>query len=113
MISADQLTHYRTLASSSASRADDAGRLARALSDVLDGIEDVEKMHAQYLAEDSAENGAYDFCDEATSEAMHHAATCALAHAVWILRNTREERERQRRETFERCGLPMPDREED
>jgi Tfp pilus assembly protein PilN len=93
-----------------ASRVTDAqreriGQLESECERLRQSIEDVEGLHAQHQAENTVADGTYDYCDEEMAESRHQAATCALANAVWILRHSREEREQQRREAFERAGL--------
>jgi DNA-binding SARP family transcriptional activator len=69
-----------------------------------ESIEDVERLHAEHLADCTVEDGTYDYCDEEMAESRHHAATCALAHALYILRNGREERDAKRREVLAQIG---------
>jgi hypothetical protein len=69
-----------------------------------ESIEDVERLHAEHRADCTVKDGTYDYCDEEMAESRHHAATCALAHAVYMLTNSREERERKRREVLAQIG---------
>lgn len=89
------------------------GHIADALEELAElraCVADVASLHAQYLAEcEDVDDSAYEDCDDATLEARHHAQTCALAHALWILKHSRQERAEIRREVFNRAGLDPQD----
>lgn len=82
---------------------------AREVVRLREAEEDIEALHAMYLAECTLtdEQGDVMKLDDATVEQRHHAETCALAHALYILRNSREERERIKREATEAVNATL------
>lgn len=68
-----------------------------------EAAEDIVQLHAHHLEECTLTSDEVNEMEMDTEliEQRHHAATCALAHAVYILRNDRQERERIYREATE------------